>query len=377
MYSCVIFPNAARMDRCFALERLPFSSPSGHSVKAEWQTGYFDIAHGCTGPEGTKHFEFKAFKRLVIEEVTKEGHPLFESAKNRKVLLCAPQLFLRWAHHAGVPDAAASAISQKLLQAHSKHLAELKMAAFHGMDRLAWMQSLTIERGDLAHYDAMSNWTQNARSADGEVMAYCSIPVSKDAGKMDWLLTELIRPGMREAFAQHVRGSGCLLWEELVGDANQFVNVSCESMQKLVRSYTGPGALQLQAVFYNAKILEANNLGSYPECPQARPVDAFPIERESGTRALLGRLLERPEPFPVGWKEALMVVGGQNVSLFRASFAKRVRTNCSDSEYREDRGEMFTSVGGLKSLCKSCRGEKRRKLLEDFDTLSVQNHVDI
>lgn len=365
------------MDRSFALERLPFAAPSGHAVEAEWQTGYFDIAQGCAGPEGTKHFELKAFKRLVMEEATREGHPLFESAKNRKILLCAPQLFLRWAHHAGVHGEAASVISQKLLQAHSKHLAELEMASFYGMDRLAWLQSLTIERGDLAHYDAMSNWTQNARSAEGEVMAYCSIPVRQDASKIDWLLTELIRPNMREAFAQHVRGSKCLLWEELAGDANHFLNVRCEDMKTLVKSYAGPGALLLQAVFYNAKILEASNLGRYPEGPLAKPVGAFPIERESGTRGMIGRLLERPEPFPVGWKQALTVLGGQNVSLFRSSFAKRVRANCSESEYMENSGEVFTSVGGLKSLCKSCRGEKRRKLLEEFNSLEVQNHVDM
>ncbi|GAQ90964.1 hypothetical protein KFL_007080025 [Klebsormidium nitens] len=366
------------MARTFALERLPFCAPSGHAVWAEWQTGYFDINSGCSGADGSKHLSWKAFRRFVPEEATAEGHPLFEPARNGKIVLCAPQLFLRWAQHAGVSEEAAFAISKQLLEAHAKHLVDLELAAFYKMDRLNWLRSLTIGAGDISHYEAMSNWTKNARALDGAVMAYCSIPVRPQASAVPWLLTELIRPDTREAFAQHVRVSGRLLWEELVGDEHHFLNVRCDDMMALVCSYSGPGALLLQAIFFNAKMLELSSFGLYPPAPtKAKAVTPFPTQLELSPQGVIRSLLDRADPFPVGWRDALMVIGGQNASLFRTSFAKRVRANCSEAEYREDKdkGDVFTTINGLKSLCRSCRGDKRRALLEVFDSLERAEDV--
>lgn len=357
------------MARTFSLERVPFASSCSYTVSAEWQTGYFDILQGCVAPGESMHFDWKGFKKHVPEETTEEGHPLLEVTKNARVVLCAPQLFLRWAHLAGVPPAAATALSDRLLAAHSRHLAELDVARFYELDRLAWLKSRTIESGDLAHYEALSNWTKNARTSEGQVTAFCSIPVKKEASTdVEWLLSALIKPAVREEFCKHVRGSGLLLWEELEHDAHHFYNVRCEDMMSLVSSYSKVGALSLQASLYNAKMLEASNLGLYPPAPQERCLQPFPVVPPE--EDVMGLLKRRPDPFPVDWKTAFKFVGGQNAWQFRSSFLRRVRANCADAEYivqsKEDGEEARLTVSGLRSLCRSCKEPKRSKLLSMF-----------
>jgi hypothetical protein len=364
MHSQTTYQKASMEGRTFALIRRSVTTPSEYSVQAEWQTGYFDIVQGCTGQSTRKDFSWKVFRKLITEESTEAGHPLLEPMKNGRVVLCAPQLFLRWAHHAGIPKEAAATISAQLLTIHARHLQELEVAAFYSLNRLDWLASLTIEQGDLAHYPALSNWTGNARTPSGEVMAYCSIPVKEGATDVDWLLSRLIKANMREAFYRHVRNSGLLLWEELRGDLHHFYNVKCEDMWTLVRSYDGPACLTLQALFFNAKILEQTNLQQYPDQPSHHHVEPFIVEEQvEGVERVIRNLLKRKASFPVGCHDALKVVEGQNMSQFKTSYLKRVMANCTEAEYRLDGQEARMSIKGLRQFCKTCREPKRSKIM--------------
>lgn len=356
--------------RSFALFRCPVTSPCGYTVQAEWQTGYFDIVSGCTSDAAKKNFPWKAFRKLISEEATEAGLPLLEPLKNGRVVLCAPQLFPRWAHHAGVPDEAAASISCQLLTTHARHLLEIEAAAFYGLRRLDWLAALTIEGGDLAHYAALSNWTVNARTPSGDVMAYCSIPVKEDATEVDWLLATLVKPKMRAAFHRHVKESGLLLWEELEGDLHHFFNVRCQDMTRLVRSYTGPEHMTLKAEFFNARILELNNLKLYPVPSASKEVKAFPVEIVQGVEQVIDRIAKRKEPYPVTCKDALKVVEAQNSWQFKTSFVKRVITNCTDSEYVLEGQDAKMTLQGLRQFCRTCRKPKRVKILRCLDEVA-------
>ena len=357
--------------RTFALAMREVSSPCGFSVRAEWQTGYFDIGAGCTGPKGCKRLPLKAFKRLVVEEQTESGHPSIEPM--RKVVLCAPQLFCRWAHHAGVPEGAANSISKSLLALHRRHLFEVSVGSFYGLSRIQWLKSLTFEGDDPSNYAALRNWTMNARTIKGEPIVFCSIPVKEEATRdVDWLLSILVRPNMRAALYMHAKESGCIVWEELENDMHHFYNVKSEDMMSLVSSYTGPGCLLLQAVFYNAKILELTNLGRYPKAPIIGEVLPFQVPPPTDeVEDVVKRLLERPAPFPVDWKDVCRLADSGNPSRFKASFRKRVLATCKEADYLIDGPETRLTLFGLRDFCNSCRDpSKKRRLGECFEGLS-------
>jgi hypothetical protein len=357
--------------RSFALFRCPITSPCGLSVQAEWQTGYFDIIAGCTSDAAKKGFPWKAFRKLISEEATESGLPLLEPMKNGKVVLCAPQLFMGWAHHAGIPEAAATSISCQLLNIHARHLQEVEAAAFYGLRRMDWLAALTIEGGDLAHYAALSNWTRNARTPTGDVMAFCSIPVKAEATEVDWLLSSLVKPAMREVFHRHVKESGLLLWEELAGDLHHFYNVRCGDMTGLVRSYTGPEHMTLKASFFNAMILELNNLHKYPTLSSPRQLEPLAVEMVQGVEQVIDNIAKRKERFSVSCKDALKVVEAQNSWQFKASFVKRVITNCTHSEYVLEGNDAMMTLQGLRQFCKTCREPKKGRIMRCLE--QVQN----